>query len=90
MQFYCLARLEVSGYSTIIPFGKEYQWWDSKHNHNLLRISRILRSMRYMGHENLSLQLYTCLKCLDLHNVSEETWKFWEYATFGDINKERL
>jgi hypothetical protein len=55
--------------------------WLMKHNHNHLRLTRILKSLRLLGLEVCSKNLFLCLKNIALRNpqsISTETLSYWQ------------
>ena len=64
--------------------GKDPQAWIRYFNHNFLRITRILRSMRYLGRDDLSKALFNKLKeyrefCTD------NSFNYWQDAALGEL-----
>jgi hypothetical protein len=66
--------------------------WLTLHNHNHLRITRILRSMRLLGLDVEAKALYSCLSAIyeeEVHRgearIAPLTWQFWVAAAFGDL-----
>ena len=50
-------------------------------NHNWLRITRILKSLRLLGLENEARMLFDCLRAIHREGlVSENSFEFWERA----------
>lgn len=61
---------------------KEVPNWLQEFNHNMLRITRILKSLRLLGLENYSLTFFSALsKYKD--RVSSNTFEFWRSAALG-------
>ena len=68
-------------------FAERSKNWLTASNHNHLRITRILKSVRTLGLEIEATALFDCLA--DIHNeeaakdlpgISEETFRFWQSA----------
>jgi Opioid growth factor receptor (OGFr) conserved region len=94
LRFYGL--IFVEGESGTVQRAANFQMrarnWITPHNHNHLRITRILRSLRLLGLEAEAKALYACL-----HDIYEEevqrgesriapkSWQFWAAAAFGDL-----
>lgn len=58
--------------------------WIRRFNHNMLRITRILRSLRLLGLEEYSVIFYNALsKYKDL--VGEDTFGYWTWAVKGPL-----
>jgi hypothetical protein len=72
-------------------FGEQAQNWLTPGNHNHLRITRILKSLRILGLEEEATALFRCLE--GLHGkesrtprprISEETFSYWRSAVGAD------
>jgi hypothetical protein len=64
-------------------FGNEN--WCNNNDHNLLRISRIIRSLRLFGHENLAMEFFTSMACIaHSRGISPITFHYWKRALIGD------
>lgn len=65
-------------------FGRRRAVW-SHANHNWLRITRVLKSLRLLGLEKEAAELWLCLK--ELHEneglVSEDSFSYWQSAANG-------
>jgi hypothetical protein len=66
--------------------------WLTLNNHNHLRITRILRSLRLLGLEAEAKAFYSCLSRIyeeEVHagkaRIAPGTWQFWVAAAFGDL-----
>jgi Opioid growth factor receptor (OGFr) conserved region len=86
LAFYGLERLEEDGTvaireaSTIEDRGP--RWWGAA-NHNHLRLTRIIDSLRSLGQEDEALALERCLQALRRHHatgISESTARYWTAA----------
>lgn len=53
-------------------------------NHNFLRITRCIKSMRLTNNEPLALALFEYLHVIK-NDVSPNTWSFWHNAALGDL-----
>ena len=63
---------------------KDPKWWLRRFNHNFLRITRMLRSLRYLGCPELSEAIYECLmKSRDMFEVS--SYEYWTEAVAGPL-----
>lgn len=57
--------------------------WINPRNHNYLRITRILTSLRILGLSNYALSFFNCLAqiySLESQNIGTETYNFWRKA----------
>lgn len=57
--------------------------WHAPGDHNLLRLTRILRSLRLLGHEDLAQALFDALTRLEAthpHRITPRTWHYWRNA----------
>jgi hypothetical protein len=57
--------------------------WLTPYNHNLLRVSRILTSLRLLGLQDCAHSLYSALEELyreHADRIGSETWQFWTQA----------
>lgn len=55
--------------------------WISHRNHNYLRITRILTSLRLLGLENYSRAFFECLEQIyseESYEIGEETFSYWK------------
>ncbi len=60
---------------------KEDKHWISKGNHNYLRITRIIKSLKIFGLEAEAVLFYeTLLKLSCTENIDEKSLKYWEEA----------
>jgi hypothetical protein len=60
--------------------------WCHDGNHNLLRITRIIRSLRLFGEEDLAKKFYSiCLKIANENNINSITLEFWRKAMFDNL-----
>lgn len=59
-------------------------WWLRSFNHNMLRVTRVLKSLRLTGHTEYAVALYNALLKFEA-NVSPNTWQYWKAATFDDL-----
>lgn len=61
-------------------------WWVSKKNHNFLRITRILNTLREFEMNEVATDFFDMLTTVYLNNkeiIGEVTFKFWEQALTG-------
>jgi hypothetical protein len=64
--------------------------WLTASNHNHLRVTRILKSMRTLGLETQATALFNCFadiyseeKSKDFPAISVDTFRFWQSAVHG-------
>ena len=61
-------------------------WWLTPYNHNILRITRILKSMKLLNYFDYSLALFEELKKLKDHPaVKSKSFKFWEDVIYSNV-----
>jgi len=61
----------------------ERKQWVTPYNHNYLRISRILTSLRLLGLDEYAQSFYSALENVykeDANRIGPETWSFWTKA----------
>ena len=65
-------------------------WWLKQFNHNFLRITRILKSMRLLGFEYESLSLFKLLTDIrpDWPVISDNSYSYWKDAATGPLGCE--
>lgn len=87
LQFYGLQCNEINGRALNITKSDEYPQrksnWIEPNNHNYLRITRILTSLRLLGLENYSLAFFNCLNQIYLEEgetIGYVTYSYWERA----------
>ena len=85
LDFYGLA---IAGHEILrVPtFGARSRVWLTPHNHNFLRLTRILKSLSLLGLHDRATQLLACLGGIDQLRpgiISEETLRYWQAATTG-------
>lgn len=76
MEFYCL--------------DDETPWWVTKRNHNFLRITRILHTLREFQMFTEATDFFDRLATVFSNNkdiIGEITFDFWEKAFTGDLNE---
>jgi len=69
-------------------FEKKAKNWLTPHNHNYLRISRMLRSMTILGLEHMAKRLHLCLCGIYEENkgvISPTTKQFWDEAIEREV-----
>ena len=62
-------------------YAKKKENWISHRNHNYLRITRILTSLRLLGLENYSRAFFDCLEQVyaeESYEIGEETFSYWK------------
>ena len=68
--------------------------WMRRFNHNMLRVTRVLKSLRLTGNTKYANALYSCLQAIAANPVNEEyaisenTWNYWHGAVFEPLWKE--
>lgn len=85
LRFYGLQCNEISGRAIDITQSDEYperklNWIEPK-NHNYLRITRILTSLRILGLENYALAFFNCLNQIcqeEGETIGSVTYSYWE------------
>lgn len=84
LKFYGLQVIENGSDVTIEKSGDyavKKENWISHRNHNYLRITRILTSLRLLGLENYSRAFFTCLERIyeeESYEIGEETFSYWK------------
>jgi hypothetical protein len=67
--------------------------WFNKGDHNMLRMSRLIKFLRLIGEFQMAMAIYSWLDELDRlypGEVPEKTWDFWELALYGKPFSEAL
>lgn len=82
LDFYGLA---IAGHEILrVPtFGARSRVWLTPHNHNFLRLTRILRSLSLLGLHDRATQLLACLEGIDQRQpniIGDETLRYWRQA----------
>ena len=82
LDFYGLA---IAGHEILrVPtFGARSRVWLTPHNHNFLRLTRILRSLSLLGLHDRATQLLACLEGIDQlkpNIIGDETLRYWRRA----------
>lgn len=87
LRFYGLQCNEVNDTDIEIVKSDEYPErklnWIQRRNHNYLRITRILTSLRLLGLENYAQAFYNCLNQIYLEeseSIGRDTYAYWERA----------
>ena len=55
------------------------QWWTQAFNHNMLRVTRILKCLRLTGNEHYAFSLYNALMTIQ-ERFTSNTLNYWEQA----------
>lgn len=63
------------------------QWWLGAFNHNMLRVTRVLKSLRSTGLHRYALALYDALRPYK-EKMSPNTWGHWTRAVFDPLWKD--
>lgn len=82
LDFYGLA---IAGHEilTVPTFSARSRIWLTPHNHNFLRLTRILKSLSLLGLHDRATQLLACLERVDQRRpgiISTETFEYWRAA----------
>ena len=94
LRFYGLSLLEGEPITVqrAANFQARSRNWITAHNHNHLRITRILRSLRLLGLDAEAKAFYVCLSGIyeeEVHRgesrIASRSWQFWSAAAFGDL-----
>ncbi|MCU0546397.1 MAG: opioid growth factor receptor-related protein [Oscillatoriaceae cyanobacterium Prado104] len=87
LAFYGLECLEGQDGKIVIVKSGEYlsrsREWLERFNHNYLRLTRILTSLRILGLENYAVALFRCLDEIykeNQENIGGETYSYWKNA----------
>jgi len=90
LKFYGLQCNEVGNTDIEITKSDEYQErkqnWINAGNHNYLRITRILTSLRLLGLENYAQAFFKCLNHIyseESQNIGSKTYAYWKSAVGG-------
>lgn len=65
---------------------KDRPYWFNAGDHNMLRITRVMKFLRLIGEFQTAALIYDWLDEMDRlypGNVSDTTWTFWEDAVYG-------
>jgi hypothetical protein len=87
LDFYGLA---IAGKEILrVPtFGERSRNWLRPHNHNFLRLTRILKSLTLLGHGERASQLLACLEEIDRRHpgiIGGTTLEYWRAAGKGHV-----
>ena len=63
---------------------KNPKWWLDHFNHNFLRITRMLISLRHLGFANEAIAIYKLLKT-ERDKYDDVTHEYWEDAAYGPL-----
>jgi len=63
---------------------KNPKWWLEHFNHNFLRVTRLLLSLRYMGYDNLSQSIFELLK-VHREQYQNSVDQYWEPSVYGPL-----
>lgn len=87
LRFYGLQCHKLEDVDIEITKSEEYQVrklnWIERGNHNYLRLTRIITSLRVLGGENYAQALFKCLSQIYLEekeNIGSETYDYWKKA----------
>lgn len=59
-------------------------WWTSHFNHNMLRITRVIKCLRLTGNDRQAIAFYTKLGQYK-ENFSANTWNYWRQAAIEPL-----
>lgn len=82
-----------AAYVVIEPIGTLPRWM-KRFNHNMLRVTRMMKSLRLTGNSQYANALFVCLKSIaanpdnEQYALSENTWNYWHGAVFEPLWKE--
>jgi hypothetical protein len=82
-----VVKLILNRMISFYDMGAEYPWWCTKHNHNYLRCTRILNTLREFGMKQELDMFYTRLLVIAKNNsevITSETVSYWEDAYLGE------
>ncbi|GHA65634.1 opioid growth factor receptor-related protein [Photobacterium aphoticum] len=81
LAFWGLAR-EGETITPILPLAPATHVWLKPHDHNQLRLSRVIRSLALLGNPAIAVQLSACLLAAadQTGSVSEKTRYHWQHA----------
>lgn len=74
----------TEGEIQISPMYEEIPWWINHFNHNMLRVTRVLKSLRLTGNENYAAAFFEALKPFECFQ-SQNTWDFWKNAALNPL-----
>ena len=80
MYFY---GMQISSEKNVSFVNEDLPSWLRDFNHNFLRMTRILKSLRYLGEERLSQNIFECLK--EHQSFWQESYDFWYDAVFKPL-----
>ncbi len=64
--------------------GNNVEYWKHEGNHNLLRITRIIKSLKIFGFDDEAYNFYNdVIRSIQDYNISHETVEFWKNALFN-------
>jgi hypothetical protein len=63
---------------------KDPLWWTKEFNHNMLRVTRVLKSLRLTGHQKYADALFKTLLTFK-DRLSANSFRHWTRATFDDL-----
>jgi hypothetical protein len=87
LRFYGLAVAHHGMVAPAASFSQRAANWLTPHNHNHLRLTRILRSLHLLGLEQESAALFAALRAIyeeeqqGRRRIGEETFRYWQHAT---------
>jgi len=70
--------------SVLIVSATDTPWWLRRFNHTMLRVTRMLKSLRLTGLEQYAAAMFEALQPYK-SMVSENTWNFWHDAARADL-----
>lgn len=77
-------KLESDGEKPVIKAESVDVWWLEEFNHTMLRVTRMLKSLRLKGLERYAVAFYEAVKPFR-NRLSDNTWGYWTRATFDPL-----
>lgn len=77
-------KLIQEGPPVIAAKDENVPWWLRQFNHNMLRVTRCMKSLRLCGLTEYATALYDCLRAYK-DRVSPNTWSYWKDAIFEPL-----
>jgi hypothetical protein len=68
----------------VIEAKEELPHWLQTFNHNMFRVTRVLKSLRLTGHQHYAIALFEALRPFR-DRVSPNTWSYWQRAVNEDL-----
>lgn len=68
----------------VIEAAEESPWWTRRFNHTMLRVTRMIKSLRLTGLEKYALAFWEAVQPFK-PVLSENTWNYWHDAALADL-----